>query len=309
VGICAAIALARGAALVTGAKLMRATGLLEIWRWDGAAALALGRRLAPFAALLTLSMLYFRVDVLMVGGLLGAASTGLYGAALALYSIVLLLPESILSAVYPRLASAARASREGYADATLLSVRVLAAGIVPLALLIMSFADQILGVAYGARFRPSAETLRILAASLPLHAINGALGQSLQAGGLQGSMLRVIALGVVSHMAMTAALLPLVGIEGAAISLFLSSAVVSLGAALSFHRHVTPFRRPYEWATTLLGIFGPTLMTLFAPAPFRLAAAGTGLLWLAFSTGWGMRKTPDFARVLRALAPRLTAHP
>lgn len=302
-GLCAGIAAARFLALGAGFVLMRRAGAPATGRPSVEGALAFGRTVAPFAVLFALSMLYFRVDVLLVEALRGEGDTGRYGAALTLYSVVLLLPESAMGAVYPRLASSFRASAESYAEATLLSLRVLVVGIVPLSLFLVCFADRVLALAYGERFLSSATTLRLLAVSLPLHAVNGVLGQALQAARLQGAMLRIVVLGLSTHLVANVVLLPRLGIEGAAAALFLSSSVVALGAARCFHRSVAPLRPGARFFGSLATIGGPLVLTLLAPPAWRPAAFAASLLALSAGSLSFLLRRPDLDRVVRAFRP------
>lgn len=302
-GLCVGIAAARLLALGAGFGLMRRAGAPETGRPTLAGALGFGRTVAPFAILFALSMLYFRVDVLLVEALRGDGDTGRYGAALTLYSVVLLLPESAMGAVYPRLASSFRASTEGYAEATLLSLRVLVVGIVPLSLVLISFADLILVLAYGERFLSSATTLRLLAVSLPLHAVNGVLGQALQAARLQGAMLRIIVLGLATHVVANVVLLPRLGIEGAAIALFVSSSVVAIGATRCFHRHVAPVSLDARFFLSVATIGGPLALALLVPPAWTLAAFAVSLAALSAGALTVLLRRSDFERVARAFRP------
>ncbi|HEY3350240.1 MAG TPA: oligosaccharide flippase family protein [Thermoanaerobaculia bacterium] len=300
VGLCAGVTVARLAALGAGDLLVRRAGISGAWRRDASGAVDLGRAAAPFAALLVTSMLYFRVDVLLAGVLLGDGPTGVYAAALSLASVLLLLPESALAAIFPRLAAAFRSSVGGYADATLLSARVLAVGVVPFALVLVCAAAPILGLAFGSRFLPAAEALRLLAASLPLHAVNGALGQGLQAGHFQRPALLVVTIGVVLHVAGCLVLLPALGIAGAAVSMLVSSAAVAAGALWAFHARVRRLR--IEALDLLLpaGVVAAMAAAVIAPDAWRVAAAGAGLALLAGILALGPGRG-DLERVARSV--------
>jgi O-antigen/teichoic acid export membrane protein len=190
--------------------------------------------------LLTLSILYFRVDVLLVGALRGAADTGLYAAALTIYSTALLLPEAALAAVYPRLAASFSRSPEGYVEASKKCARVLVVAMLPVMAALVMFAAPLLDLVYGERFAGGVVALRLLALSLPLHALNGALGQALQAGHLQSVVLKVVTTTLAAHIALNLVLISIYGIAGAPMALLLSSAIAVVGNLLAFQRRVSP---------------------------------------------------------------------
>ncbi|MCP4656194.1 MAG: oligosaccharide flippase family protein [bacterium] len=300
-GLCAAITLARCAALGAGEWMMRGAEDRRTERPTLADALAFGRAVAPFAVLFTLSMVYFRVDVLLVAALRDAGDTGFYGAALALFSIALLVPSSAMSALYPRLAAMFRSSHEGYARATLVSVELLTLGIVPLSLALICFADRILTTAYGDPFLVSAPVLRLLAATLPLQAVNGAFGHALQAGKLQASMLRIVAMGLAAHVVMLVVLVPRLGIEGAAVSLVVSSALVTVGTARAFHSRVAPIPLDAGAISSLLAGVGPIVLTLLAPSSLTLVAGLAGLVWLALGLVVVVRRSAEYTQLARAM--------
>ncbi|HVT16738.1 MAG TPA: flippase [Thermoanaerobaculia bacterium] len=294
-GLCASIAVARLAALGLGSRMMRAEGASGAFRPRLSEVLGFGRIAAPFAAMMTLSMLYFRLDILLVERVLGERATGIYGAALTLYSAALLLPSSAMSAIYPRLASLFRNSPDGYARAARLSARLLGLAITPVALALIYFAGPILRLSYGHRFAAAAPILRLLAASLPLHAINGALGQALQAGHFQRAMLRVVVVGVVANGAFNLALLPRLGIEGAALAVFASATVVVIGACICFHRQVARFALSARTVLSAFAALGPAMLVLVSPRWQALGLAMAALIWLAAVVSEGFRHRTNLA--------------
>src|SRR5581483_10728539 len=181
VGVCGAITAARVVALAFGQRLMARAGCRPGWRLAIRDSAPLARALPPFGAMLVVAMLFFRVDVLVVGLLRGEHDTGVSGAAVTLYTVALLLPDSAMSAVFPRLAASFQSGRAGAATATLLTAKLLAIALVPVAVALIDLADPVLHLVYGARFADAAPALRMLAASLPVHAVNAAFGQALQA--------------------------------------------------------------------------------------------------------------------------------
>ena len=276
--LCVGVAVSRLLALAVGSVLVSRAGASRAWRpagWEEIRTFAAG--VIPFAVLLILSTIYFKLDVLLVEALLGAGLTGIYGAALAFYSVALLVPESVMAAVYPRLSAQHRASPEGFAEATLTAMRVVTAGLVPAALGLICLSNVLLRVAYGGRYAAAAPVLRLLAASLPLHAANGALGQALLAGRLQGRMVVVVLSGLLSHALLCLLLLPRFGLIGAPVSLFLSSAIVTIGTTLVFHRQVAPLAPSARALVAVAAGAASIAATLAAPGAWSFLTAAVGL--------------------------------
>jgi O-antigen/teichoic acid export membrane protein len=304
VAICAAIAAARIVAARVGGRLMARQGAALGWSLKWPDALAFARVVAPFAVLLGVSMLYFRVDVLLVGRLRDPAETGLYGAAITLYTVSLLLISSLMSAVYPRLASAFRASQEGFVRSTALTVKLLAVGSVPLAVVMICTAEWALVLVFGEAYRDAARVLQLLAASLPLHAVNGALGQALQAGRHQAVMVRVVIAGLATHVLGILLLVPRLGIDGAAVSMLVSSAIVTSGSALGFDRRVAGLRPGWREAGAVVAVVVPITLTLLAPAPWLVPVGVAALTALAIGVAAGVVSRPELEQLRRVLRLR-----
>jgi O-antigen/teichoic acid export membrane protein len=303
VAICAAIAAARLTAARFGGRLMARDGAEVGWRFRWPDAIGFGRVVAPFAVLLGVSMLYFRVDVLLVGRLRDPVETGLYGAAITLYTVSLLLLSSVMSAVYPRLASSFRASQEGFVRATALSVKLLTVGSVPLALVMICAAEWGLVLVFGEAYRGAARVLQLLAASLPLHAVNGALGQALQAGRHQAIMVRVVIIGLVTHVVGILLLVPRLGIDGAAWSMLVSSAIVTGGSVLGFDRRVARLRLGWREAVALAVVVVPIAATLLARTPWLLPVGVAALAVFGIGVVAGVVSRGEIERLQRVLRP------
>lgn len=278
VALSAAIAASRLAAAALGQTMLPTAGRLTAERPPLADVVAFGRAVAPWGLLFAASTLYFRLDIILVKALLDEPALGRYGAAASLYSIFLLLPSSAVAAVYPRLASAYRDSRAQYAEGALLGAKLLATGIVPLSIGLICLGDRLLLATYGDTFIASGPTLSLLAAALPLHAINGILGHALQAGHLQGVMTQVVVLALFALTALSLVLIPIHGIEGAAVAILLSSVVATVGLGLSFHRKVAPLAPSARGVVSALALAGPVVVTLLIPPPWTPLAGLLGLV-------------------------------
>jgi O-antigen/teichoic acid export membrane protein len=285
VALCAAITIARVCSLLLGQRLLATEDAPSSWRLEVRGAGPLARALPPFAGMLVLAILYFRVDVLVVQSLRPEAETGLYAAALTLYTVAILLPESALSAVYPRLAHAFHTGHDGFGRGTWLAAKLLAVALVPVSIGMIALAEPVLAIVYGHRFDGAAEPLALLAASLPLHALNGAFGQALQASGHQRAAMRVAGLATGVHLVMTIALVSTLGLVGAPIAVLTSSTLAALATGILVHRHAAPLPRGAGVAWTAVTIVGPIGLAL-AFTPAHAILGGTlALVWLALALG------------------------
>jgi O-antigen/teichoic acid export membrane protein len=197
----------------------------------------LARDLVPFAVTVTLGMLYFRQDVLVVGALRSSAETGLYGVAATLYALTLLLPSAAMAALYPRLSASFVRSPLGFRSAAVKATALLTLAGAAAGVSLAAIASPLVTLLYGPAFAGAVPTLRLLALMLPFHGANAALGQAMQAAHLQRQMLGLTAATVAVNLAALLVLVPRHGIEGAALSL-LPSCLFSVALALViFQRH------------------------------------------------------------------------
>jgi O-antigen/teichoic acid export membrane protein len=307
VALAASVAVSRFAGMIASAVLVERSGVRDAWRpvpvgqlRDFAAAVA------PFGLLLFAGMAYFRLDVLMSEALLGAVPTGVYAAALTFYTAAMIVPDGLMAAVYPRLAARFRESPDGYAQATRMTVRMVTAALVPVSLGLVCLAPLLLKVAYGGRYAGAVPVLRLLAASLPIHAANAALGQALLAGNLQGPMLRGTLVSLVLHAVTLGLFLPRVGIVAAPVSMAFSSALFTAWCAWVFHRRVSRLSWDPSLARNMAAIVVPIALTLAAPEGWTLAGAVVGLAFLAAVGGRTLLAGVEFAP---AAAPRLGKDP
>lgn len=301
VGLCVGIAISRVIAFGLGEWLLRRAGVVGTWSLRLGEVAPFAKSIVPFAASFVLAMVYFRIDVLLIHAMLGENQTGVYGAALALYSVVLLLPTSAMSALYPRLSVAFRASSDGFARATFLSSWLVVAGVVPFAIFLILFADVVLLTLYGTMFGASVLILRVLACSLPMHAVNGVLGQALQAGQLQNRALHIVLTGLSVHVVATLFLLPRMGTIGAAIAVLISSSAVTLAVTLAFYPLVRRLQFDRYSLLALSSVIGPVALAFVTPPVWRFLGAGLGMLWLVFGSSVALVRRNELPYIRRTL--------
>ncbi len=298
-GICVAIAVARLGGSGVGLVMLRRDGL-PIGSITFAGLQDSARAVLPFALLFAVSMAYFRIDVPIVGAVTGSpVATGWYGAAATLFLSVLLLPESAMAAAYPRLAAAYATPTGGYGAATALVARLLVLGIAPVALSLILLAEPLVQVIYGDRFAESAAVLRLLALSLPIHALNGALGQALQAARAQDAMLRIVTGGLALHVLATTVFVRWFGIEGAAIALLCSSTAVALGALRAVQQRLALPGITVRGLLQIVPVAGPLFLASSATDAWRPAVAACAIAWLAVGVWWSGLVASSDLHVLR----------
>lgn len=295
-----AIAVSRAVAAVVGEVLLQG----RVPRLDLSGSGIPLPELTPWALLLAISMLYFRVDIVIVERVMAERDTGLYGAAWSLFTVILLVPTSAVAAVYPRLASSFRESENAFVEGSVLAAKLLTLGVVPVTLILIWIAPWALEVVYGSTYASAGGVLVLLAVALPFHAFNGVLGHALQASGRPRAVLGVVTTGLLSHVALLMLLLPVRGLEGAALAQIGSSALVSAGLTWSFARERSEGSRlsPGAWAAAATAA-AAIVFTLMVPRPWTASAGALGCVLVAATVWIGALSPEEMRRIQRSLLP------
>jgi O-antigen/teichoic acid export membrane protein len=297
-GLCAGLTLGRVVALGLGERLAKGAGAGEPFRRPTRPLLELARALVPFTAIVTLGILYFREDVILVGAMRSKSETGIYGVAAALYVLALLVPNSLMAALYPRLSAAFARSRDEFHEVSMLTTKLLTVCGVVMALAMIAMASWIVRLLYGAHYVDAIPVLSLLAAALPLHGANAALGQATQAAHLQNDLVWLTVFAVIVNLILNLTLIPRFGIEGAACALLASSALSALILGWIYHRRVSPMALRARTLLVPLAVAAPILLPLASPGTLRLPAAALGLVVLTLGARLsGLASSEDLARM------------
>src|SRR4051794_30784483 len=153
-----------------------------------------------------------KVDVLMLSALAGSAEVGLYAAAYRLVEGTQFLAWSFDAAMLPWLArSPGPMLTRGY----MLGLKLVAALLTPLALLVVCFARQLVAVLYGAEFAGAVTPLRLLAPTIALFGVQTLSATLLIARDAPGRVSRVAAVVAIQNVVCNAVAIPLWGADGA----------------------------------------------------------------------------------------------
>jgi O-antigen/teichoic acid export membrane protein len=193
-----------------------------------------------------LSLGLTHADKLATTAIIGAEATGQFMAAFVIvFGFVELLGVTPLVAAYPLMARAGRDVERGGPNPVLehLVFFDLLCG-VPLAALLTILGPAISTFAFGAAFAGSALVFQVMGWCIVTRTIEGALAQSLIIGGHQTAVLRTRAGGLLVNLTLTVALLPRLGVVGAAIGMLVGEIVI-IGAALG------ALALPSDWWTSV----------------------------------------------------------
>jgi O-antigen/teichoic acid export membrane protein len=252
VGIGAAMAAASAAQLgVCWLLGRRVLGPADL-RFDPLLARSLLEMAWPLALTGVAIGIYTRIDSVFLSLLHGDRQVGLYDAAYTFIHGLRQVPAALCLAALPMLTRLVPEDRARLASTVGSIVRVgLGVGL-PLVVLAWIGAELLLSLIYSAPYLPAARPLRILLGTIPLMLADGAQSYLLIAAGRQRRLLGVTMLGAASNLALNLALIPPLGMEGAAIATLVSEAIVLVAT-----QHGV--RDLYGWGEfrrSLLGPFG-----------------------------------------------------
>jgi O-antigen/teichoic acid export membrane protein len=185
--------------------------------WAGAREIA-GRAL-PFAESQVLAQVCTRIDVVLLGFLLGVEAAGVYNVGFRVVFLLLFIPQFAAVSFTPH-ATRLHQQRDPEAFAAFLrdslgGVLLVAA---PATAGLWLVGPELLGLAFGPDFADSGRILRILAAVLGLSFASRTLGNFLMAAGREHARNRAYRAATGVSVAANAALIPTLGIEGAAVA-------------------------------------------------------------------------------------------
>ncbi len=177
-------------------------------------------------------MLYMRIDQVMIGGMLDSHSVGLYSAAIRISEIWYFIPLAIVSSVSPSLIEARKTSAPLYQARLERIYCLLFLLSLTAALCITLFSDRLVLLLYGPLYAEAAKVLSIHVWAGIFVAMGVANSQWLIFEGLLKYATVNTIIGALVNVALNYFLIPVWGIQGAAIATFIaqaSSAYIMLG--------------------------------------------------------------------------------
>jgi O-antigen/teichoic acid export membrane protein len=243
-------------------------------RLDRSSALPLLKAGWPLMLNALLVGLFFRIDQFIVQPVLGGQGVEQYQAAYSFINFVLLITPAVTLALFPRMARHAVNDRERLAHEYAFVLKALLLLAVPIMALTIWFAPLLITIFTGGKagYLPaSAVALQILILFLPFSFVNGVTQYVLIALDKQRLITVAFAITVVFNVAANLALVPLLGINGAAITTVLSELVL-----------IGPF---VWWAGRELGGV-PIFALAWRPAVGAAALLLLGTLLQPFADSW-----------------------
>lgn len=199
------------------------------------------REALPIAASRGLRAVSFNFDLLFLGWIGSATIVGYYAAAYRVVLVPLLGFATFFTALFPELVRMPEARRRSMLTRLLTGVSLVSIGF---AFGLVFAASPLLRLTMGDAYLPAADSLRLLAWTIPVVAVGGVFRQLLLARHRQTLDLLAVALGAALNVSLNLALVPRYGVTGAAVATLAGEATVLVAAAIAVWRATEPRPSP-----------------------------------------------------------------
>jgi O-antigen/teichoic acid export membrane protein len=194
----------------------------------------------PIAVSLVFTLLYFRIDILLLSILKTPDDVGIYSAAYRVLEALIFFPAAFIGVVFPRIAKYAKESPQKLSQLLSLLTDLMTVAVLPAVVGGTLLASTIVSMIGGEDFLISAATLRVLFLAIGIIFYGTLLGNSVVALGLQKKAMWAYAAGFVFNIAANLAVIPRYSYIGAAWTTVATELLVTAYLAFIVYRAV-PF--------------------------------------------------------------------
>ena len=192
----------------------------------------------------------YNMHIVLLGLMRSQAEVGLFVAGFKVFTFAIVIPQLISTLFLPRIAACTTQREERLRCCTIYMQAVLIFAL-PIAMLGEAMAPQILKVLFGSAYLPASTALAVLLLNGLVVSLNIGFGTPLLAVGRQTTFLRVTAAGTAIGAALYLILIPLLGIEGAALGALADEAAI-LGLFIRNHPE-PPIPRTLDFGLRCMG--------------------------------------------------------
>lgn len=238
-GLVAALAAGAAAAVPLGLFLLRRNlGMRPNWHGAWRTVLPFLRASIPIALTGAVTVVYERIDLLMISKLDNAAAAAVYAVPLTIVQYTLLIPAVIGTAFFPVLASTLKSDAAEARSSLFLLSRLFLLASAPIAIFLMAGSSDLVTAVFGQRYESSGPVLSLLAWTILFGFQIFLLWYALLATFHERRMVGIMAFGLALNVALNAFLIPAYGPKGAAVALIVSDLTILAGQAVLIQRHV-----------------------------------------------------------------------
>ncbi|MEW6089014.1 MAG: flippase [bacterium] len=186
----------------------------------------------PFAMLTILSVIYFKIDTVLLSMFQNARAVGIYSAPYKLVEVLMFIPASLAGVLFPFVSYFSINSSENLLKSYQYSVKILLIIILPVAIITIIFGEQIVLLALGNEFTDSGFPLKILMLALIIIFINAPAGNIIYNSNYLYSFIKWAGLNTLLNFILNLIFIPAYSYNGAA---FVTLITEMTGAAINFY--------------------------------------------------------------------------
>jgi len=223
------------AVLVLLVVFLRRLPWRSLWHYDRASGGRIMRYGGPYALVSLTQNLNYDLDVLLVQGMMSSASVGIYSVGVSTAELVWVLPFAVGFVILPR-AAAGQDEASGVRLVVVTARRTVLLAAVA-AILLAGLAFPLIHLMYGSRYGGAVGPALILLPGIVMNSWYQVFGGFLMGRGHMKHVLVATTIGVTVNAALNVALIPVCGIDGAALSSAVSYTLTSLFVIRGFYLH------------------------------------------------------------------------
>jgi O-antigen/teichoic acid export membrane protein len=182
----------------------------------------------PIAIASVFTIIYFRIDIVMLSFLRGDTEVGFYSAAYRLTDALVFLPTVITTSTFPLMSKYYKDSVDSFNFAYTRTFKYLFATGLLIAILVTFASDKIIHIVYGPEYQSSAIALQILIWTTAIMFITTLIGTTCISSGNQQIVSQRAIIAALLNVILNLILIPWIGYTGAAIATVLSTFVAMM---------------------------------------------------------------------------------
>lgn len=254
--------------------------------WSRSSLASFFRMALPFGISYLFIVVYFKVDVLMLAQMKGAAAVGLYSAAYRLIEILQTVPGVFMGALFPVFSRHAASSRDSLHLLYEKTLKYLALISLPLAVGILVWAREIILLFYGDAYLGAVPALQILIWTILFLFANAVFGTVLTALERMSLLCWVMGVNTVLNILLNLWFIPEAGLNLSYLGAALATLICEAASCLFLFVYLSrTFYRPRFIRSLLPALGACSFMSLFLyflrPWPWIPLAVTAGILYLA----------------------------
>lgn len=192
------------------------------WRFSGATARRLLRQSWPLILSSVGSLIYLKIDQVMLGEMVGAAEVGVYAVAARVSEVWYFIPVTVATSIFPSMIQARETDAAAYGRRLQHAFNLVAWMGLGIAVLVTLLAGPVVKLLFGPEYHASAAILALHVWTCPAVFLGAILSRWLVAEGLMMFSLTRHGLGAVANVVLNLLLIPRMGAAGAAIATLVS---------------------------------------------------------------------------------------